>query len=357
MNNVPIGAVAVDGSRPFAFVASDDEEVIRRVLWVDQWDGSNWYWVNLGVPADETSSAVIGQPAGITTTANGSRPYVFLVTTDGHLWVDWFNDSAWSWRDQGFAGITPIDAAVGAITFQGYRPYAFVLAGAQLWVNWWSGSDWLWSNQNADTTLNPPATVTKAVGAVATDDGGIYAFVVGGDGHLWVNSWDSSAWHWKDLGMPDDGIARGAGVVVVDKTRPYAFTVTRMGNLMLTWWTGSEWLWRDQNVQGTVGKTVDKTVGAVAVDGTRPYAFVVTNDGNLWVNWYDLSSQWQWYPLGKPTPSVAIDEGVGSIAVDSASRPYVFVVGDDDHLWVNYWYGGEWTWSNQGQVPHQYTIS
>ena len=50
----------------------------------------------------------------------------------------------WHWSDQG----TPLGqivelGAIGAITVDGGRPYAFIRANdGHLWVNWWDGSSW-----------------------------------------------------------------------------------------------------------------------------------------------------------------------------------------------------------------------
>jgi hypothetical protein len=50
---------------------------------------------------------------------------------------------------------------------------------------------------------------------------------------------------------------------------------------------------------------------------------------------------------------VNITAPVGVITVmdspTSAQRPYAFVQGSDGNLWVNWWNGSQWNWSNQGK--------
>jgi hypothetical protein len=50
---------------------------------------------------------------------------------------------------------------------------------------------------------------------------------------------------------------------------------------------------RVTDVQAQPKVSISFTIGAVAVAGTRPYAFVRGGDGNLWVNWWS-GSTWNW---------------------------------------------------------------
>jgi len=34
-------------------------------------------------------------------TVDGGRPYVFIEGSDGNLWVNWWSGSAWNWANQG----------------------------------------------------------------------------------------------------------------------------------------------------------------------------------------------------------------------------------------------------------------
>ena len=85
----------------------------------------------------------------------------------------------------------------------------------------------------------------------------------------------------------------------------------------------------------------------------RPYAFVKGSDGQLWLNWWD-GAAWHWSNQGTP-PSVKIAASVGVLTVmdspDAAQRPYAFVKGSDGQLWLNWWDGAAWLWLNQATPP------
>jgi immune inhibitor A len=82
------------------------------------------------------------------------------------------------------------------------RIYAFVRgANGHLNVNYWNGSAWHWADQGvpAGTTVSDaPCVITYLEGGKQR----IYAFVRGANSHLDVNYWDGSAWHWADQGQP-----------------------------------------------------------------------------------------------------------------------------------------------------------
>jgi kumamolisin len=231
------------------------------------------------------------------------------------------------------------------VTTVNQRPYAFVQNNTgHLWVNWWDGSHWHWSDQGVPTG----GTVAGPVG-VTTVNERPYVFVQSNTGHLWVNWWDGSAWHWSDQGVPTGGTVAGRVGVTVVNQRPYAFVQSDTGHLWVNWWDGSHWHWSDQGVP--TGGTVAGPVGAATVD-QRPYAFVRSDTGHLWVNWWD-GSAWHWSDQGVPTGGTVAGP-VGVTTVDQ--RPYAFVRSDTGHLWVNWWDGSHWHWSDQG-VPTGGTVA
>jgi len=75
----------------------------------------------------------------IRTGSYDGRPFVFTRASDGHLWVNWWDGSAWHWNDQGTPpGLTVDDHAMAAVSYDS-RPYVFTRAtDGHLWVNWWS---------------------------------------------------------------------------------------------------------------------------------------------------------------------------------------------------------------------------
>ena len=109
--------------------------------------------------------------------------------------------------------------------------------------------------------------------------------------------------------------------------------------------------WTDQ---GAPASGLSDAVGVVTVMDTptssqRPYIFVKDNDHHLWVNWYD-GSNWHWTDQG--APSAGLGDAVGVVTVmdtpTSSQRPYVFIEGIDHHLWVNWWNGHVWHWTSLG---------
>ena len=63
-------------------------------------------------------------------------------------------------------------------------------------------------------------------------------------------------------------------------------------------------------------------------------------DGHLWVNWWDGNS-WRWSDQGGQIQ-------LGISAVTYKNNLYAFTRGTDGHLWVNWWDGNSWRWSDQG---------
>jgi hypothetical protein len=236
------------------------------------------------------------------TPASPQRPYVFVQTNDGHLWVNWWNGSAWGWANQGTPPGKTVSAGIGAVTMMdtptsAQRPYAFIKSNdGHLWVNWWNGSAWHWADQGTP----PGKTINNGMGVITMMDTPTsaqrpYAFIQASDGHLWVNWWNGSAWHWADQGKPSGKTISGTvGAVTMMDTpasaqRPYVFVQTSDGHMWVNWWNGSAWGWADQGTPP--GKTVKAGIGVITMMDTpsslqRPYAFVKASDGHMWVNWW-----------------------------------------------------------------------
>jgi hypothetical protein len=283
------------------------------------------------------------------------RPYAFVQGNDGNLWVNWWNGSQWNWSNQGKPAGVNIAGPVGVLTVMdnpsaAQRPYAFVRGSdGHLWVNWWNGSQWNWSNQGKPAGVNisgPEGVLTVMDNPTAAQRP--YAFVQGSDGNLWVNWWNGSQWNWANQGKPAGvNISGPVGVLTVKDNptaaqRPYAFVRGSDGNLWVNWWNGSQWNWANQgkpagvNISGPEGVL---TVMDAPLAAQRPYAFVQGSDGNLWVNWWN-GSQWNWSNQGKPAGvNISGPEGVLTVMDNptAAQRPYAFVQGSDGNLWVNWW--------------------
>ena len=347
--------------RPYAFVRGTDGN-----LWVDWWTGSQWIWANQSKPAGVSISGPEGALTVMDTPTSPQRPYAFVQGNDGNLWVNWWTGSQWIWANQAKppgVNIAGLDSIITVMDTPAspQRPYAFVVGtDNNLWVNWWTGSQWIWANQGKPSGVNiagPEGALT--VMDTPTSPQRPYAFVQGNDGNLWVNWWTGSQWIWANQAKPPEvDITGRVGVITVmdsrtSPQRPYAFVQGSDGNLWVNWWTGSQWIWANQgkpsgvNVGGRIGVI---TVMDSPTSPQRPYVFVQGSDGNLWVNWW-TGSQWIWANQGKPT-GVDITATVGVITVmdspTSPQRPYTFVQASDGNLWVNWWNGSQWSWSNQG---------
>jgi hypothetical protein len=317
-----------------------------------------WHWSDQGTPGNTTVAERVGtvsmrQPGG----GPDNRVHTLVRGSDGNLWANWWTGSSWLWSILG-APTTGFASAVGVIRygdgFGGHQAYTFVRSGdGNLWRNVWSGSGSTWINHGA-----PAGGVAEGIGAITVRDNPQQAerpfvFVRGNDGNLWLNSYTGGSWVWSNQGTPGGGISAAVGVTTVKESpgspeRPYAFVRGGDGNLWLNWWSGSSWGWSNQ---GTPGGGIAAGVGAVAVKNNsgspeRPYAFVRGADGNLWLNWWS-GRAWAWSNQG--APSGGVTDGVGALTVDNA-RPYAFVRAGDGNLWVHWWTGRAWNWANQGSV-------
>ena len=167
----------------------------------------------------------------------------------------------------------------------------------------------------------------------------------------------SLAVRWTDQGAPASGLGDAVGVVTVMDTptssqRPYIFVKGNDHHLWVNWYDGSNWHWTDQ---GAPSAGLGDAVGVVTVMDTptssqQPYVFIKDTQGSLWVNWYD-GSNWHWTDQ-EGAPAGGLGRAVGVVTVmdtpTSSQRPYVFIEGIDHHLWVNWWNGHVWHWTSLG---------
>lgn len=90
---------------------------------------------------------------------------------------------------------------------------------------------------------------------------------------------------------------------------------------------------------------ITETLGSVSVDGTTPHTFVYGADGNLWMNFWN-GSDWAWSNQTNPGTPV---NGMPGMVNETAGHAYAFVRAADTNLWVNWWTGTNWQWANQGK--------
>lgn len=197
-------------NRIYAFVEGND-----GYLHVNYWDGSGWQWANQGAPPNATVSNTSPHNNGprvisYLDRAKVQRIYAFVRGANLHLYVNYWDGSSWRWADQGMPNTEGTIIGPGVIApFAGggipligeasdHLIYVFTHSRG-LAVNYWDGSQWRWADQGT-----PPNTSVMSGNGVITfqdPESGklkIYAFVVGYDGHLYVNYWDGSQWRWAD---------------------------------------------------------------------------------------------------------------------------------------------------------------
>lgn len=326
-------------------------------------DLNAWQWTDQKKPSSAIGvRATVGAVAVADASDAASRPYLFVRGYDSNLHLNWWSGTAWQWDDQGTPAGGSVIGSVGAVTVQdsassGQRPYAFVIGDdSNLHVNSFDGAKWVWNNHDAPGGRR----VREGVGVVTVRDTPSsaerpYAFVIGDDFHLWLNFWTGSVWTWTDLGTPPGHkVSRPIGVTTVRDTpsagdRPYAFVITEDSTVWANSWSGTAWTWTDQGAPS--GQRVRKGAGVVHVRdtptaGERPYAFVIGYDSQLYANVW-TGSQWTWEPHNTPSGRFVLGS-VGAVTVADSpqrpTRPYVFVTGDDSQLYVRVWDATQWTW-------------
>jgi len=121
-------------------------------LFENYWNGSAWAWDDLGAPS---GVSVASAPAAVYDASSNNSLMVFVVGSNGHLFVAFSNGTTWTWRDQGIpSGETGLSAAGGLSALYDPTSTNSILAFAvgsstgNLYVNYWNGSAWVWRNQS-----------------------------------------------------------------------------------------------------------------------------------------------------------------------------------------------------------------
>jgi urease beta subunit len=282
-------------------------------LVVNYWDGFTWHWADQGLPAGSTS---VGQPSTISYVdkSGNRRIYVFTSSTNGHLYVNYWDGFTWHWADQGF-------------------PY-----GGQ---------------------LNRPRAITWVDPAGNRQ---IYVFAAVVNGPLVVNYWDGFTWHWADHGFPagTSGLGQPTAITYVDtagKRRIYVFAGTSNGPLVVNYFDGSSWHWAKQGLP--LGSTFVLNPEAITwldtVGNRKIYVFSTgsAGGGDLVVNYWNGSS-WHWADQGLSASGTTATMPQPITYLDSAGVRWIYVFVRTDLFWgdlaMNYWDGFTWQWADQGSL-------
>ena len=291
--------------RFYAFISGENGR-----LYANYWDGSNWNWADYGKP---TGCGVSGQPGAIMfkrdypdyNQGNAPRVYAFVRGTDGHLHVNYWDGTQWLWADQGTPTGTTVHSSPSVITFRAHKitqihVYAMAENG-HLCANYWDGSNWNWTDQGkptGTTVASRPHVITYK----EQDQVMIYTFVKGANGHLYVHYYNGG-WAWADQGTPPGTtIAQlSPGVITYRKDnlqRIYAFVIGSNGHLYVNYWNGSIWQWADQGrPPGTlVAETQTQHAGSLTYrkgDLRKIWVFVMGTNHKVYANHWDGNS-WSW---------------------------------------------------------------
>jgi hypothetical protein len=237
----------------------------------------------------------------------------------------------------------------------------FAESGGHLYRDTYDGSSWTWHSQGVSNVCSIPSVVTLRRNSANQQS--INAFYMGCDGHMWRNYSEDGG---STYANQDHGAAPGSTVGVpsgvawheafVDAF--YTFVVGSNGHLYLNYYTHSlGWQWSDVSPPSGVTLTVG-TYDSYSVSTTsyressgsqRVHAFVYGTNGHLYD--YNLSSgSWSWSDLG--TPGVSVIGGLQSTsylepgASSVTGRVTVFARGSDDHIYSDAWNGSSWTWTD-----------
>ncbi len=325
-----MGAITVDGDRPYIFVKGNDGS-----LWCHYWVNGSWRWDSHGTPAGVTIAESYGA-----ITVDGGRPYVFVKGGDGQLWCQcWINDT-WSWNCHGTPPGVTLEASYGAMTVDGGRPYVFVKGSdGQLWCQCWINDTWFWNCHGIPAGV----TLTRSMGALAVGGDRPYVFVKGNDGNLWCQSWSGSKWSWDSYGAPIAAaqMAESIGAVNKNGDNPYVFVKLSDGSLWADESVGPFRMWIPINA----GAAVAQGIGAITLNDGRPYVFYTDGSAQLWVSFW-ADNQWAVQNLGEPYTGDSIVGGMG--ATNSAGLPYAFIKDSEGDLWMNWWTPeNNWGWQLQ----------
>lgn len=343
-------------------------------FWVDYTfsnPGGSWVWADESHPSGVTMLA--GQAVTFLDGSDTQILSAFAMGSDGNLWHRKWNGAGWSWSSLGHPSGVTLGGNISAVAYEeasspggnlytSPRVHVFANSASQLYRATFDGSTWSWHNQGATTLCSSPSVVTYRQNDANLQRN--YAFYLGCDNHLWVNyTVDQVTWYNADLGaVPATPVGlpsaiafhEGFGVGI------YAFVLGSNGHLYVMYWNdavGGGWHWADQGTPS--GVTLTKgTYDSHAVSATtyreggsqRHRIFVHGTNGHLYDNYWN-GSTWLWEDRGAPASSV-----VGQIQTSSylepgatslTSRIRTFVRGADLHVYSNGWDGTQWTWTDQ----------
>ena len=354
----------VDGTghqRIYAFATGSDSH-----LKVNYWDGFAWHWADQGLPA---GTSAVYTPTAITYVSGGKqRIYVFAQASNYHLVVNYWDGSAWHWADQGVPpgsnGELFQPTAITYVSGGKQRIYVFGTSGNHhLVVNYWDGDAWHWADQGAGpgTGIENPTAITYLSGVQQR----IYVFAQALNFDLVVNYWDGSAWHWANQGLPAGAelVAEPSAITYESggSQRIYVFCTANgglgfVGHLVVNYWDGSTWHWADQGPGPGNGMVEPSAITYLSGGHQRIYVYAQGLDDDLVVNYWN-GATWNWEDLRRPAgagnvgyPSAITFPGSSGTQLTYVFSEAFFSGANDYQLIVNYGDGAHWYWADQGTL-------
>lgn len=242
-----MGAYAIYGSLPYVFMKASDDN-----LWVT-WHPDSWHWQERGKPS---SSVGIKESMGAIQMArnNVGTHNVFVKGTDDNLWLaSWHTTSDLTWECIGTPPNKDIDKSIGAINANGVG-YVFIsTTDGHLWAISLTDEIGTWQNLGipyAAAGLDPSVYVHQGMGVLCPEGKQISVYVQGTYGSIYSCSFnESNGWTWQHLiTQPSPSVITGsAGINLVDNIpQVWATSDDEIPNLWLASCPQGEWEWSNQ---------------------------------------------------------------------------------------------------------------
>jgi outer membrane protein assembly factor BamB len=245
--------------------------------------------------------------------SSSTRSDVFVRGTDGGMWQDTWNGTAWgAWQPLGGG----LSSDPGVVSSNATRIDAFVRGtDNQLWQKTWNGSAWgLWMPQGGILTSGPDA---DQWGGGAHID----VFARGTDNQLWHKWSNGSAWFgWESLrGV----LASDPGSVSWGPNRVDVFVRGTDKQLWHRWYDSGVWYgWEP------LGGVLASGPDAASCATGHLDVFVVGTDGGIWSKSYNGVAWSQWKPLGGTWTS-----DPSAVCLPGTTTIQLFERGTDNALW------------------------
>jgi hypothetical protein len=386
--------------RYFAFIAADGSLSLNSS--VD--GGATWQWRSLDRPPLGIMAWAVAATAFFSgnLAADGSAInhfYVFVMSNDGHLWVNVSRDDgkSWIWQDQGAfppgpsSPGSPRPEVVSRLLVKSTSLHGIYchLAGpdGNLWLNYSedTGQTWQWTNLGMPTNAFG-VDLIQDMSSLDYFDGTVqrlYTFLIakvpdaqvpgGSKSVLYANVWDGTTRQWINLENPGSPAAPALVYLGAVFVPPASFVPPLASIFIFVLWGdghlwscqipsgGTGWQWQDHGLPPSNTDSINNVL-LVGTESKPPgfkwnvfVAAVGASEVWLTLNVYPTTGVWEWQTLPQGYPALSI---LGSAASSEAEaslanvQMYIFVTAlETDELYMVRWDGTQWTWHDQGYPP------